>query len=91
MDIFVALKGATCIATTIGSSAIVSNIIKSTSPTKMKPIVKGCVAVTGALMADILGNHAYKQAKEYYDAVEAAVKQTKETIVNAEYREVEDD
>lgn len=63
------LKGVTSIVVSIGVGAIVSNVVKATTPEGVKLVTKVCLVVGGAALSGLVGDAVSKYVGDQIDIV----------------------
>lgn len=65
-------------AVSLGTSELVMNLVKATTPTNINIVRKGLIGVGSLALADIAGNAAVKYYKDLAKSIKDGVKEAKE-------------
>lgn len=77
------VKAATAIVVSIGVGAIVANVIKCTTPSDVKRVMKVCINLGGFVLASMVSDMASTYAEEKIDEVVDTFNETAEEIKKA--------
>lgn len=58
----------------VGVGAIISNVIKTSTPIRVKPIMKACMYIGGVMLSGLVGDQAVKYAEQKVDEIVILVK-----------------
>jgi uncharacterized membrane protein YeiH len=73
----------------IGVGAIVNNVVKSTTPFKVKTVTKICTAIGGFVLASIISDKAVDYSEKIIDKTVDAVKKVTDDEVEAKEEDSE--